>query len=138
MKKIEKRNKLINKKKSINKALELKGSALLLTVFILAGMMLVAISSSYVVTLGIKAAGIQSQSTKAYFVAESGIEQLLWQVRKGEYSFWEDETPLNEAVFSFSFSSDSRYDVYYQGENTLTWRSVGEFGNTKRSVEVQM
>lgn len=124
-------------------AVFLSGSALILTMFILSGMLLVAISSTYVVTLGIKAGGIQAQSTKAYFIAESGIEEFLWQLRKNNYEYY-IERPLDVPIFEFNFGPEGsagaygRYEVYHKQQFGLIWQSIGEFGNTKRSVEVQM
>ena len=121
----------------------LSGSALILTMFILSGMLLVAISSTYVVTLGIKAGGIQAQSTKAYFIAESGIEEFLWQLRKNNY-YGHIERPLDVPIFEFNFGPEGsagaygRYEVYHKQQFGLIWQSIGEFGNTKRAVEVQM
>lgn len=121
----------------------LSGSALILTMFILSGMLLVAISSTYVVTLGIKAGGIQAQSTKAYFLAESGIEEFLWQLRWNDYIPFNEERPMNEAIFSYTLparsgnTSQGGYEVYRK-ENNFMWQSIGEFGSTKRAVEVQM
>ena len=63
------------------------GSALALTMFVLAGMMIVAISGAYIVMVGIKAAGVQSQSTKAYFAAESGSERVLWEMRRNGWKY---------------------------------------------------
>ncbi len=135
------KEKLIIKKKS---KVFLPGSALVLTIFILAGMLLVAISSSYVVTLGIKAGGIQAQSTKAYFIAESGIEEFLWQLRKNDYAFWEEERPRGIPIFVYdlvpetAFGVLGKYEVYRKEGSNLIWRSIGEFGNTKRAVEVEI
>ncbi len=120
-----------------------EGSALIFTMFILSGMFLVAVGSSYLVTLGIKAGGIQAQSTKAYFIAESGIEEFLWQLRKNNYEYY-IERPLDVPIFEFNFGPEGsagaygRYEVYHKQQFGLIWQSIGEFGNTKRSVEVQM
>ncbi len=127
-----------NSKKSIK--LKKEGSVLLLTMFILAGMLLVAISSTYVVTLGIRAGGIQAQSTKSYFIAESGIEKFLFELRKNNYSWSANE--IAEVAFSYdaqsgALSLDGNYEVYRMADNIL-YRSIGEFGNTKRAVEVEL
>lgn len=119
-----------------------EGSALIFTMFILSGMFLVAIGSSYLVTLGIKAGGIQAQSTKAYFVSESGVERLLWEVRKNGYIPYEDSTPISQPVFHYSpntneLSLGGDYQVYRQHPSDFLYRSIGGFNNTKRSVEVE-
>jgi orotate phosphoribosyltransferase-like protein len=112
------------------------GSALALTMFILAGMLIVAISGSYIVLVGIKASGVQSESTKAYFAAESGAEKVLWEMRKNSWTYG---TPsLNTPVFSENFSSGANYNVYYIYFPPLIFDSIGEFMNTKRSVQLRI
>ena len=130
--------------KKIIKALNVsrEASALLLTMFILAGMLLVAMSSSYIVTLGIKAGGVQAQSTKAYFIAESGIERFLWELRK-HYSSYDYYSVEDITIPVFQSDNDSflfggAYNVYMSEIQTLKHQSIGEFGNTKRAVEVDI
>jgi len=113
---------------------DLSGSALLLTMFILAGMLIVAMSGAYVILLGIKAGGIQAQSTKAYYAAEAGAEHVLYKLRRGG---WEYEIPSNLIVFSATLpNSGASYKVYYTSFPPLIFTSVGEYNQTKRSVEV--
>lgn len=115
-----------------------KGSALILTMFIMAGMLIVAISSSYIVALGIKAGGIQAQSTKAYFIAEAGAERFLWELRQNDAD-WDQVSGFvmfqNE---SGDLSDGASYEVFRVGSNGIVFRSVGDFGNTRRSVELSM
>ncbi|MBN2854229.1 pilus assembly PilX N-terminal domain-containing protein [Patescibacteria group bacterium] len=120
------------------------GSALILTMFILAGMLLVAISSSYVVTLGIKAGGIQAQSTRAYFIAESGIEKFLWELRANGHSYLDDDLYYEESsvpafvrdlVPEQATGVSRKFEVLRKGERL--YQSIGEFGNTKRAVEIE-
>lgn len=114
------------------------GSALILTMFIMAGMLIVAISSSYIVALGIKAGGIQAQSTKAYFIAESGAERFLWELRQNgvEYSQVPGFVLFQNSLGDLSLGSS--YEVFRVGSTGIVYRSVGDFGNTKRSVELSM
>lgn len=122
------KNNKISQKKS--------GSALLLTMFILAGMLVVAMSGAYIILLGIKAAGIQSQSTKAYYAAEAGGEKLLWELRKHE---WYYNMPSNEVLFSDTMPvTGANYKVYFTLFPPLIFTSVGEYNNTKRSIEIQI
>ncbi len=107
-----------------------------LTMFILAGMLLVALSGSYIILLGIKAAGVQSQSTKAYFAAESGAEELLWNLRQNDLV--RPEPSLFTPIATSSLPSGSSYKVYYTYFPPLIFNSVGEFNNTKRSVELKI
>lgn len=121
----------INKKK--------EGSALILTMFILAGMLLVALGGSYVILLGIKASGIQSQSTKAYFVAEAGTERFLWELRKNGLVYPYTATfPVNN-ILSDVMPNGGDYQVNFtNGYAPPVFEIVGEFQTTKRSVEIRI
>ena len=115
---------------------EKRGSALALTMFILAGMLLVALSGSYIILLGIKAAGVQSQSTKAYFAAESGAERLLWELRRHGWS--RPPVSFTSSILEDTLPSGSSYKIYYTHFNPIIFQSIGEFKKTKRSVELRM
>lgn len=117
-------------------------SALLLTMFILAGMLLVALGSTYVVTLAIKSSGIQAQSTKAYFLAEAGMEKFLWELRYNGYEYLDDPTPTGTPVFEYdpltgALQTNGNYEVYRNPARLRLYESVGEMGNTKRAVEIE-
>lgn len=116
------------------------GSALILTMFILAGMLLVAISSSYVITLGIKAGGIQAQSTRAYFIAESGMERFLWELRANGH-YYLDDVKNGPPAFVQDLVPEQATGVLRKFEvirkDDRTYQSIGEFGNTKRAVEIE-
>ena len=112
-----------------------KGSALALTMFILAGMLIVAMSGSYVVLLGIKASGVQSQSTKAYFAAESGAEAILYLLRK---TGWPRPQPGNTIVHYGQLPSGGTYQVYYLHFSPLYFNAIGNYNNTQRSVQLRM
>jgi len=110
---------------------------MLLTMFILAGMLIVAMSGSYIILLGIKASGIQAQSIKAYFAAESGAEELLWELRQNSYSYL--SVSAGTEIFSGSMSqTGADYEVYFSGFPPLVFTSIGEYQRTKRSVEIRM
>lgn len=103
--------------------------------FIMSGMLIVAMSGAYVIWLGIKAGGIQSQSTKAYYAAETGAEFFLYQLKTG----WSDyNQPSNTIIFSGALPSGATYKVYFVQFPPLVFQSIGEFQNTKRSVEIRM
>ncbi len=112
-----------------------KGSALILTMFIMAGMLIVAMGGAYVVFLGIKAGGIQAQSTKAYYAAEAGAERLLWELRWNGYEY---TTVSPNSIFQSSLSNGSDYNVYFVDFPPLVFRGIGEFQNSKRSVEIRI
>ncbi|HBA36683.1 TPA: hypothetical protein DCZ15_02290 [Candidatus Falkowbacteria bacterium] len=114
------------------------GSALLLTMFIMAGMLVSALGGAYVALISIKSGGVQAQSTKAYFAAEAGAERLLWEMRQNSYVYTtpDEEVPIfeDEGIFS----SAAAYDVYFIDWPPLTFKAVGSFQNTQRSVEIRM
>jgi uncharacterized protein (UPF0333 family) len=129
----------IEDKKNIVSKFQLKGSALIFTMFILAGMLIVAMSGSYLILTGIIAGGIQSQSTKAYFAAESGAENILWQFRKDDANYgniYKDTgTPLMQGVISENID----YNVYHTSSpngSLHNYTSIGTYNNIRRSVEI--
>jgi hypothetical protein len=119
------------------------GSALLLTMFIMAGMLIVAMSGASLVLLGIKAGGIQAQSTRAYYAAEAGSERFLWELRQNGYYY---NTPsMNDIIFSSTdtggsgtLTGGSNYEVYFIDYPPLIFRIIGEYNNNKRSVELRI
>lgn len=122
-----------------------RGSALVLTMFIMAGMLIVAMSGMYVVLLSIRASGTQSESTRAYFVAEAGAEHLLWELRKNDCQFATPSCTLvpssSRVIFSDTLlfgSYAAPYQVFYTGFPPLIFQSVGQYQNTRRSVELRI
>lgn len=103
--------------------------------FILAGMLIVAMSGSTVILLGLKAGGIQAQSTKAYYRAEAGIERILWELN--ENSLVLPETSLDEPMIEESLA-EGNYKIYYTNFDPIIFTSVGEFQQTKRSVQIRL
>lgn len=119
----------------IIKKLNKKGSAILLTMFILSSMIIIAMSGSYLITAGIMAGASQAKSIKAYFAAESGAERFLWELRKNSYSY---TTPSGDSIFSDTLDSGATYNVYFVDFPPLIFNSIGEYNNTKRSVEIRI
>jgi len=111
-----------------------KGSALILTMFIMSGMLIVAMGGAYVVWLGIKAGGIQAQSTKAYYAAEAGAERLLYELNYGSYVYG---APSLASIFSDTLNSGAVYDDYFISAPPLVFQAIGDYQSTKRSVEIR-
>lgn len=122
--------------KRLNSTIVYPGSALVLTMFIMAGMLIVAMSGAYVVWLGIKTGGIQAQSTRAYYMAEAGAEKLLWELRKGYYEY--DATSTTVSIFEYGLPSGASYKVYFVDFPPLVFQSIGEYKATRRSVEIRI
>lgn len=114
-----------------------EGSAILLSLFILSAIMLIVFGGSSVIMSGLKMSGIESQSTRAYFAAETGAERLLYEYRKTEFSSdfnWIQENA--DDVFVDTLPTGGAYTVNYGGLNPITFTSIGSFQDTKRSVEL--
>lgn len=124
-------NKISLKWRRLNKP----GSALILTMFILAGMMIVAFTGSYIVLVGIRTSGVQYQSTQAYFAAEAGAEKLLYKLRRGEMIL---EDVSEQALLNGAFNSGASFNVFYINRVPIICESIGEYQKTKRSVELRI
>ncbi len=112
-----------------------KGISILLVVLILASILTISLAVSDLVVSGLRMSKIQSQSTKAFFAAESGVEEALWEARKNT----EFDLPLNnqDNIFSKTLENGSKYIVDYASSSPIViFTSKGEFEDTKRSVAV--
>ncbi len=111
------------------------GSALLLTLFLVSGIMIVAFAGSYLIVSGLRAGGLQYDSSRAYFVAESGAEYSLFQVRKKDFSL--KDRPWG-VIFFESMPSEypGYFEIGYKTWSPIVLTSVGSYGLTKRSVEL--
>jgi hypothetical protein len=114
---------------------KLSGSALILTMFIMAGMLVVAMSGAYLVLLGIRAGGIQAQSTIAYYAAEAGAERLLFELRQNGYTIGSVSA---QKIFISELPSGAFYEVHFASFPPLVFQSIGDFRNNKRSVEIRI
>jgi hypothetical protein len=113
-----------------------RGSAIMLTLFILSAVMLIVFGGASVVVSGLKMGGVQSQSTRAYFAAEAGAERLLYAVRKtNEFETW-DTSGMDNIFGTTTLVSGSSYVVNYDHFNPIIFTSIGSYESTKRSVEL--
>ncbi|PKM87090.1 hypothetical protein CVU83_03400 [Candidatus Falkowbacteria bacterium HGW-Falkowbacteria-2] len=113
-----------------------KGSAVLLTLFILSGIMLIVFGGASVVIAGLKMGGIQSQSTRAYFAAEAGAERLLYDFRKTTMYETTDLEGTENVYGTTTLSIGSSYIINYDHFAPIIFTSIGSYQNTKRSVEL--
>ncbi len=118
------------------------GSALLLTLLLITSIIVIAMGGSSLALSGIRMAGVQSQSVKAYFAAEAGAEQLLYKVRKSKeinMSLPSGTPVINNTVLD----SDSSFFVILHKKssdldsNENIFISIGTFLNTRRSVDLR-
>lgn len=112
-----------------------KGSALLLTLFLISGIMVVAFAGSYLIVSGLRSSGLQYDSARAYFIAESGAEYSLYRVRRTDYDL---KSQMFEDIFSGTMPSGylGSFVVDYKTWAPIVLRSIGSYGQTKRSVEL--
>ncbi len=119
-----------------------KGSALLLSLLLITSIIVIAMGGSSLALSGIRMAGVQSQSVKAYFAAEAGAEELLYKVRQSkEIDF--SNNPVHEEIEESFLNSGSNFFVIFfekasaSNNNENTFISIGTFLNTRRSVDLR-
>ncbi len=117
-----------------NKLKQEKGSTLIMVILIMGGFLLSAVVSANLVIQGLKMANVQTDSTKAYFAGEAGAEKALWEVRKNGYSLPAEST---EGIFSTELNNGSSYRVDYIASSSVIFRSIGDYNETMRRVEVE-
>lgn len=112
-----------------------KGSALIMTLMILASVLIVTLGAANLVTSGIVATRLEQSSTIAYYAAETGIEKVLWDVRK-ELILLPDEA--EKAVFASStLENGSSYIVDFASSTLeISFTSVGTYKESSRSIQV--
>lgn len=105
------------------------------------------LGASSLILSGIKSGTTQFFSTKAYFAAEGGVEQALWELRKNSVApcsdmqyldFNQDPASCGSIVLK-SFPKDNNqtyYAVFIDDATDYIFRSVGDFSDTKRSLEI--
>ncbi len=127
--------------KKINKKNK-RGSALLLSLLLITSIIVIAMGGSSLALSGIRMAGVQSQSVKAYFAAEAGAEELLYKVRKSQEIDLSGETGTKVFENSELDSGSSFFIIFHEksldpksDENVFI--SIGTFLNTRRSVDLR-
>lgn len=123
-----------NKQKNIKKT---SGSALMLVLFILVGVMIVILGGASVIISGLQMGSLQSYSTKSYFAAESGAERLLYEFRKTNiWSGLGNNAPQENLFGEVTLPVGATYIVHYTSYVPLTFTGIGAYSKTRRSVEV--
>jgi len=135
-----------------NKIINNQGVVLFITLMIVASILVVSLGAASLVVSGIKMSRTQGYSTRAYFASEAGIERGLWVRRKGEFNFSDCASSGECLDFSVSpvicgdcnlteqvLGNDSMYNVNYASSTTdmyISFKSVGDYQNTQRSLEI--
>jgi hypothetical protein len=111
------------------------GVILLLTLFILSGILVVALAAADLVFAGLKMNRLTGYSNLAFFASEAGLERALWEARKDSYDLpGEAQTNIFE---NLDLGNNSAYHVNYASSSSLiTFTSVGNSSGVKRATEV--
>lgn len=118
----------------MNKQKNQKGVILLLTLFILLGILVITLAAADLVLAGLKMNRLTGYSNLAFFAAEAGLERALWEVRKNNYPLPDADT---DNIFSVSdLGNGSAYRVDYAiSTPNITFTSIGSYRGANRSVE---
>ena len=114
------------------------GVILLLTLFILTGILVIALSAADLVFAGIKMNRLSGYSGIAFFAAEAGMERALWEGRTWQAREAPNPLPENDMdnLFSGVLSNGSSYTVNYaMAAPYIVFTSIGDYHGAKRSVE---
>lgn len=101
---------------------------MLLTLFILSGILIITLAAADLVLAGLKMNRLTGYSNLAFFASEAGMERALWEARKSG----NPPASLPET----SLANGSSYVVIHSaagGNNTF--KSTGSYLGAKRSVE---
>lgn len=123
-----------------------KGTALFMSLMILAGVLTVSLGAASLIFSGIKQTRTQTHSTKAYYASEAGAERVLWGIRKNNADLSAciaddyinfDVIPVicdvNEHIYNIG---DATYSVIYKSGAPTTTVSTGGYQDARRSVEI--
>lgn len=109
-----------------------KGISLLLMTLILSVVMAISVGLSSIIITELKISTDVDKSSRAYYAAESGIEEALYLLRK-ERRAPESLSGSGELGNGASFS----YTVSVDAEGKVAIVSTGSYGGVKRSVEAR-
>ena len=106
-----------------------KGAALLLSLLILSAIMVIAFSISALMYGELKLTQNIPKSIKAYYAADSGIERLLYDERKGGGA---GDIPK----CSIDLDNNSSYGIEFTDGDPIEIKSWGCFDDVNRAIEV--
>lgn len=110
------------------------GVILLLTLFILSGILIVTLVAADLVMSGIKMNRLTGYSGLAFSAAEAGLERALWEARRSGYSYPGENQ--NNIFENLNLGNGSAYHVNYATSSpNVTFQSIGNYQGAKRSVE---
>lgn len=107
---------------------------MLLTMFILSGILIVSLAAADLVFLGIKMNRLTGYSNIAFFASEAGMERALWEARKNGYVL--PAAGQNDIFQNLNIGNGSAYHVNYAASFPYVFfKSMGNYLGVKRSVE---
>lgn len=111
-----------------------RGVILLLTLFILSGILVITLAAADLVLTGIRMNRLAGYSSLAFFASEAGLERALWEARKNNYVLPNVDTTN---VFSLGdLGNGSSYSVNYATSTPyVIFKSISSYREVKRSVE---
>ena len=111
------------------------GIILLLTLFILSGILIITLGAADLVLAGIKMNRLTGYSNLAFFASEAGLERALWEARKNPAFSLPNDNQDN--IFqNLNIGNNSAYQVDYSSSTpNVTFKSIGSYSGVKRSIE---
>jgi hypothetical protein len=115
-----------------------KGIALFLTIIILGAILGIILGISSLVLRQISTVSGLGESVLAIHAADSGIERLVYELRKNSYSFsCSPPCEIIDIVWDDFEEDDLSYSVYLQEQDpSIVIRSIGQYRQTLRAIEV--
>jgi hypothetical protein len=135
------KNKWYNKNMKLKIFKKQSGTILFMAIMILTVMLTISLGAANLMMSGIVMSGTQARSVKAYFLADSGIEQALYEIRKtnniatsssDNLALFQNNNPFGDTFESYKVGY-STYNNFYG--HILT--SAGSCATVKRTVEVR-
>jgi hypothetical protein len=131
------------------------GSALLIAILILTAILTISLGVAGLISSGLILGRTQTYSTKAYFAAETGAEELLYHVRVLNFeplepsancdivtsayvNFNTSPATCQSAPISYNLTNGAAYYVIYASSLPDTiFQATGSYRGVKRGVEVK-
>jgi len=128
---------------------EKNGSALLMVLLILSGMLIVSLMAAGLVSSSLKLGRNQGYSTRALFAAETGAERALAVARdtvsgfdyascntSGQCVDFDNRRCGNCTSLVYHLADNSSYKVVYSSSTDIVLTSNGEYSGLKRAVQI--
>jgi len=107
-----------------------KGISLMFSVFILTFILGIALGGASIVVRQIQITRNIGYSVISFCASDSGIEKALYEDRKNNL--------VGKGTISFTFPDNgASYNVEYDSNGKTTIKSIGNYQNTNRAVEIQ-